>query len=87
MSRLLVSNLFGGSVTEYAIAPPLGNVAPDFTITGPQLDARGATLSSGAGGPSSGTDRQRRARLQEAIVEPKTVQTFCAPSVVALSNP
>jgi predicted dinucleotide-binding enzyme len=34
-----------------------------------------------------GADRQRRAGLQEAIVEPKTVQTFCLPSVVALSNP
>jgi hypothetical protein len=31
--------------------------------------------------------RQRRAWLQEAMADPKTVQKFCLPSVVALSNP
>jgi hypothetical protein len=34
-----------------------------------------------------GADRQRRVWLQEAIADPKTVQRFCLPSVVALSNP
>ena len=31
--------------------------------------------------------RQRQAWLQEAMADPKTVQKFCLPSVVALSNP
>jgi hypothetical protein len=36
--------------------------------------------------PVEEADRQRTGP-QEATVEPKTVQTLCLPSVVALSNP